>query len=377
MVVGAPHDDTPGGVDAGSAYVFVWSGTAWSVQQKLLASDGAAGDLFGSSVSIYGDTVVVGARTADTPGGVNAGAAYVFVRSGTAWAEQQKLLAPDGASNASFGYSVSVSGDTAVVGAVTDDAPGGPLSGSAYVFVRSGESWTEQQKLLASDGAADDFFGISASVSGDTVVVGAYGDDTPAGLNAGSAYVFFRSGMAWTEQQKLVASDAMAGDVFGFAVSLSGETVLVGAIGDDTPGGMDAGSAYVFVRSQATWTEQQKLEGPEAAAGDLFGSSVAISGDTAVVGACWDDTAGGQDAGAAYMFHRAATTWTGMRRILARDGTGDDVLGHSVAVSGHKVVVGAPHDDSPGGVDAGSALVRRLQSPPLPARGSGRPPIAR
>jgi hypothetical protein len=368
VVVGAPRDDTPGGVDAGSAYVFVRSGTTWSEQGKLVASDGSAGDLFGSSVSVDGDTVVVGAYTADTPGGVNAGAAYVFVRAGTAWAEQQKLLAPDGASNASFGYSVSVSGDTVVASAVTDDAPGGPLSGSAYVFVRSGTTWAEQQKLLASDGAADDLFGTSASVSGDTVVVGAYGDDTPGGVNAGSAYVFVRSGMVWGEQQKLMASDGLAGDVFGFAVSLSGETAVVGAFGDDTPGGVDAGSAYVFVRAGATWTEQQKLLSPDAAASALFGSSVSISANTVMVGAGWEDSAGGSDAGTAYVFVGSGGTWADPRRIRARDGAGGDLLGAAVSVSGDTMIVGAPADDTPGGVDAGSALVRRRQAPPLPAR---------
>jgi len=360
VVVGARSDDTPA-PDAGSAYVFVRSGTTWTEQQKLLASDGAASDLFGVSVLISGDTVVVGAYADDTPGGVNAGSAYVFVRSGTTWSEQQKLLASDGA-NDLFGISVWVSGDTAVVGASFDDTPGGVNAGSVYVFVRSGTTWTEQQKLLASDGAAGDFFGSSVSVSGDTVVVGAYVDDTPGGVNAGSAYVFVRSGTTWTEEQKLLASDGAANDLFGYSVSVSGDTAAVGAHLNDTPAGPDAGSAYVFVRSGTTWTEQQKLLPSDGTAGDNFGYPVSVSGDTVVVGTSEDDTPGGMDAGSAYVFVRSGTTWIEQQKLLAPDGAATDRFGTSVSISGDTAVVGAIFDDTPGGVDAGSVHVFRVQA---------------
>ena len=156
------------------------------------------------------------------------------------------------------------------------------------MFVRSGGAWTQQAKLTASDAAADDRFGISVAVAGDTAVVGAFLDDTLAGTDAGSAYVFVRSGGAWTQQAKLTASDAAADDPFGDSVAVAGDTAVVGAL-DDTLAGTDAGSAYVFVRSGGAWTQQAKLTASDAAADDQFGYSVAVAGDTAVVGAYFDD----------------------------------------------------------------------------------------
>ena len=207
---------------------------------KLLASDGAAGDVFGFEVAVSGDTAVVGAFRDDDKG-TESGSAYVFVRSGTTWTQQAKLLASDGAAGDEFGFSVAVSGDTAVVGAFRDDDKG-TESGSAYVFVRSGTTWTQQAKLLASDGRLFDIFGISIAVSGDTVVVGASFDDDN-GSASGSAYVFARSGTTWTQQAKLLASDGAFFDTFGTSVAVSGDTAVVGAFRDDDKG-TDSGSAW-------------------------------------------------------------------------------------------------------------------------------------
>ena len=355
VVVGANDDDTPAGADAGSAYVYVRSGTTWTEQQKLMASSGAYGDNFGASVSISGDTVVVGAPSDFFAGGP--GSAYVFVRSGTTWSQQQKLLASDGEVGEEFGISVSISGDTVVVGAYHDNTPAGSHAGSAYVFVRSGTTWSEQQKLLASDGAGGDLFGFSVSIDGDTVVVGAMDDDTPAGTGAGSAYVYVRTGTAWSEQQKLMASDGAPEDFFGESVSLSADTVVVGAYLDDTPAGSSAGSAYVFVRSGTSWTEQQKLVASDAAQNDAFGVSVSVSGDVAVIGVPFDDTPGGFDAGSAYVFVRSGSTWTEQQKLLAPDGAVQDYFGYSVSASADTVLVGASSDSTPGGTDAGSAHV--------------------
>ena len=301
-MVGALLDDTRYGVDAGSAYVFGRSGTTWSQQQTLQASDGAPHARFADSVSVDDDTVVVGAPLDDTPGGPDAGSAYVFVRSAVSWSEQQKLLASDGAASDQLGDSVSVSGDTVVVGAYDDDTPGGTDAGSAYVFVRSGAAWSEGQKLVASDGRRGDLFGIAVSISGDTLAVGASFDDTSGGRDAGSAYVFARSGNFWSEQQKLVAADGSAGDRMGVFLSALADAVVVGAYLDDAPAGSQAGSAYVFVRSGTTWAQLQKLLAPDGASGDWFGTSVSISGDTVVVGAPFDDTPAGPDAGSAHVF---------------------------------------------------------------------------
>ena len=355
-VIGASTEDTPGGADAGTAYVFVRSGTTWALQQRLLASDGEAGDFFGVSVSISGDTLVVGAAFDDTPGGGDAGSAYVFVRSGTAWTLQQKITAPDGSAGDGFGFTLSVSGETVVVGAIFDDTPSSN-EGSAYVFVRSGTTWSEQQKLLASDAAPGDWFGCSVSISGDTLVSGAYRADGPRGPNTGAAYVFARSGTAWSEEQKLTALDGEADDSLGYRVAVSGDTALIGAVVDDTAGGVDAGSAYVFVRSGTSWSEQQKLLASDGAAADNFGFWLSISGETALVGAPLDDTAGGRDAGSAYVFVRSGTTWSEQQKLVASDGASGDFFGISVSVSEGTVLVGASLDDVAAGTDAGSTHV--------------------
>jgi FG-GAP repeat/Thrombospondin type 3 repeat len=177
--------------------------------------------------------------------------AYVFVRTGTFWVEQTKLLASDAAANDYFGTSVAVSGDTAVVGNPYDDhsIPVKSNAGSAFVFVRAGVLWTQQTKLTASDAADNDNFGNSVAVSGDTVVIGAENDGHAAGLNAGSAYVFTRTGPGapgWAQQAKLTASDASANANFGSSVAVSGDTAVVGAYDDNLAGGINAGSAFVF-----------------------------------------------------------------------------------------------------------------------------------
>jgi FG-GAP repeat len=260
-------------------------------QQKLVASDTEVGDLFGFSVAISGETIVVGAHSDDGAAGTGQGSAYIFVRSGEVWSQQQKLEASDAAALDLFGFSVAISGETVVVGAHSDDGAAAGNQGSAYVFVRSGGVWNQQQKLEASDADAQDGFGFSVAISGETVVVGARGDDGAAAGNQGSAYVFVRSGGVWSQQQKLEASDAAEGDQFGNSVAINGETVVVGARLD---GFGDQGSAYVFVRSGGVWSQQQKLAVSDGAIFDGFGNSVAISGGTIVVGE--------SEGGGAYVF---------------------------------------------------------------------------
>ena len=350
VVLGAPSQNTAGGVDAGAVFVYVRAGTTWTLQQQLQASDGAAGDLFGSAVAISGDTIVVGAPNDDTPAGADAGSAYVFVRSGTTWSEQQKLLASDGAVGNTFGSKVSISADTVLAGAPAHDAPGGLTSGAAYVYVRSGTTWSEQQELVAPDGAAGDQFGCSVAVSADTAVAGACFDGTAAGPQAGSAWVFLRSGTTWAPQQHLMASDGAAVDGFGWSVAVSGDTAVAGALAGEGPvGGADTGSAYVFVRTGVVWTEQQELLAPDVGSNSSFGASISISGDTVAVGARYSDTLAGLDAGVAYVFVRAGVTWTQEEKLLASDGAPDDFFGTSVSVAGDTAAVGAPFADTPGG----------------------------
>ena len=334
-------------------------------QAKLVASDAAAPDRFGYSVAISGDTALIGAyRNADD--GANSGSAYVFTCSGTAWTQQAKLTASDAATGDSFGISVAISGDTALVGAI-GDSDAGTYSGSVYVFTRSGTAWTEQAKLTAGDAVDQDYFGWSVAISGDTALVGAYKDDDD-GNSSGSAYVFNRSGLTWTEQTKLTASDANSGDEFGLSVAISGDTALVGAYKDDDDGN-SSGSAYIFDRSGTTWTEQAKLTASDAATGDYFGYSVAISGDTALVGALLDDD-GGDNSGSAYVFGRSGTTWTEQAKLTASDASTQDSFGHSVAVSGDTALVGAYADDD-GGNSSGSAYIFVPDNQPPTAAAGG------
>ena len=337
----------------GAAYIFTRSGTTWTQQQKIVASDAEAWDYFGYSVAIDGDTAVVGAWGEDTGGSNDAGSAYIFTRSGTTWTQQAKIQATDKQANDSFGWSVAISGDTIVVGAYAEDT-GGSDAGSVYIFTRSGTTWTQQQKIQASDLQASDQFGFAVAISGETVVVGARFEDT-GGNGAGAAYVFTRSGTTWTQQQKVQASDVEANDYFGNSVAISGDTAVVGAMGEDTGGTTDAGSVYIFTRSGTTWTQQQKIVASDLQASDQFGLAVSISDDTIVVGAQNEDT-GGADAGAVYIFTRSGTTWTQQQKIQASDAEASDYFGTSVAISGDTVVVGAHFEDT-GSSSAGSAYI--------------------
>ncbi len=342
---------------------------AGTTEKKLTASDAEAGDWFGWSVAVSGDTAVVGSFFEDGEG-VSRGAAYVFGRDqggAGAWGQVTKLIALDGKDADDFGQSVAVSGNIAVVGASTAAASSGAFSfeGAAYVFQGGAGTWGQVGRLAAVDAEAVDRFGISVAVSGDTVVVGAYLEDA-GGDAAGAAYVFGRDqGGAgnWGQVAKLAASDAQAGDWFGISVAVSGDTAVVGAINEDV-GGSDAGAAYVFQRDQGgagNWGQVAKLTASDARDYDWFGQSVAVSGDTVVVGA--ENAAAGNvfGAGAAYVFQRdegGAGNWGQVKKLSASDAHLFDAFGHSVAVSGDTAIVGAFFAEA-GGVDAGAAYVFR------------------
>jgi hypothetical protein len=352
--VGAWYDDGPAGTNQGSAYVFVRQGTVWVQQAKLTASDGAMHDLFGASISISGDTIVVGSFGNGGPLVKRLGCAYVFVRQGTTWVEEAKLTASDATEYDWFGGSVSMSGDTVVIGAHGDGGPEATDRGSAYVFVRQGGTWVQQDKLTASDGAAYDKFGSSVSISGEIVVIGAWADDGSAGSDQGAAYVFVRQGITWVEQAKLTASDASAGDHFGNCVSVDGDTMVVAACYDDGSAGNYQGSAYVFVRDGTTWAPQAKVMASDAAPGDCFGASVFISGDRALIGSFSGDGPPGSNQGSAYMFVRQGNSWEEQGKLTASDGAPGDLFGYRVSISGDYAAVGAYSDDGPAGAPAGA-----------------------
>jgi len=356
-VVGAYVDTVGANANQGSAYVFVRSGTTWSQQAKLTALDGAANDYFGGSVAVSGDTAVVGAYGDDVGANADQGSAYIFVRSGTTWSQQAKLTAADGAASDQFGWSVALSGDAAVVGARYDTVGANPSQGSAYIFVRSGTTWSQQAKLTAADGAVNDLFGCSVTISGDTAVVGARNDKVGANAYQGSAYVFVRSGTTWSQQAQLTAADGAANDDFGTSIALSGDTAVAGADCDTVGANAYQGSAYVFVRSTTTWSQQAKLTAADGAANDYFGQSVAVSGGTAAVGAFGDDVGASTEQGSAYAYARNGTVWSQQQKLTASDGAASDRFGYSVALSGDTAVVGADGHDVGGIFDQGAAYV--------------------
>jgi hypothetical protein len=321
-----------------------------SSEKKLVAADGASVDLFGRSVAISGDTAIIGADSNDG-GGTRAGAAYVFERDSGGpgnWGQMVKLLAADPTAFDAFGRSVAISGDTAIVGKTGDD-DGGPSAGAAYVFERDAgglDNWGQITKLTAADAAQEDVFGISVAISGDTAIVGAFGDDD-GGNRAGAAYVFERDAGGldnWGQVTKLTAADAAPEDQFGFSVAISGDTVIVGARYDDD-GGFESGAAYVFERDAGgagNWGEVRKLTASDGATLDTFGSSVAISGDTVIVGAH-----GGFTAGAAYVFERdagGASNWGEIKKLTPDNPANRDFFGESVAISGGRAMIGATED---------------------------------
>ncbi|MGJ8724877.1 MAG: hypothetical protein ACSHYB_10005 [Roseibacillus sp.] len=355
VVVGVKLDDD-GGISSGSAYVFTRSGNLWFLQAKLRANDAAASDSFGESVAISGDSVVVGAD-GDDDGGSSSGSAYVFTRSGSSWAQQAKLTADDAASADFFGRSVSISGHSVVIGAFRSDNCGLGSSGSAYIFTRSGTSWSQESKLTADDAAAADFFGFSVAISGDSVVVGAFQDDDVR-TNSGSAYVFTRSGSLWSQQDKLTSDDPVVNAWFGASVAISEDSIVVGVEQEEFIGSISTGSARVFTRSGSSWSQQAKLTASDPANDDGFGKSVSISGDSVVVGALNDDD-GGTSSGSAYLYTRSGTSWSQEAKLTAGDAAAFDFYGHSVAISGDSVVVGAygDNDEAP---DAGSIYLYRF-----------------
>jgi hypothetical protein len=345
--------------------VFQRTGDHWAEQAVLTAADGAPDDRFGWAVAVSGDVAVVGMPFDDTAAGSNAGSVRAFVRSGSSWVEEATLTATDAAEGDVFGFSVALDRSTAVVGVVGDDTEAGNGTGSARVFERATttNAWAEQATLSTGDANPGDNLGFSVALDGDTAVVGAVGDDTAHAEDAGSARVFQRSGKLWAEEATLTAGDAASGDLFGYSVAIDGDCTVVGVVGDDAAGG-NAGSIRVFTRSPRAWVEQATLTSKHSAPGDNLGYSVAVHRDTVIAGAVGDDTAGA-DAGAALMFGRAEGNWAEQATITATDATFGDNLGQSVSLSAHLALVGNPRDNTAAGGDAGSAAMVLLDQSPV------------
>jgi hypothetical protein len=361
-VVGAAGSDVDGAESQGAAYVFVRTGDTWTQQVKLTAPDGAAADEFGFAAAISGDTIVVGARFAAIDGINGHGAAYVFVRTGDTWTEQAKLAADDGAVYDEAGFSVAIDGDTLLIGAPFANES----QGKAYVFTRSGTDWTPQATLAADDGAAWDRFGLSLKVVGDTAIVGSPSAAIGANSYQGAAYVYARNAGAWSLQTKLTASDGAAYDEFGVSVALDADTAVVGAhYADVVFSGQ--GAAYAFVRNGDVWSEQGKLVSDDAFFGDEFGISVAVSGDTAAVGALFADAGGTENEGEAYIFSRVDGAWSEAAKLFPDAVTMGGEFGIGVALDGDTAVVGAESAPVDGEFRGAAYVFSSASATPVPA----------
>lgn len=355
LMAGAKGDDDFGS-NSGAVYVFRREGTKWVKEAKLKASDAEIDDFFGFSVGVDGDLAVVGAWQEDDRGN-GAGAAYVFRRIDGAWKETAKITAPDGGPFDQFGYASAVYGGTIVVGARSAKVGDVEDAGAAYVFEHDGRGWVQKAKLINETPATIDMFGGAVAVHGDTIVIGASGDDVAA-LNAGSASVYKRRGDKWVRQGRLLPTDPRPEDAFGFSVGVSSDTVMVGSFRRDDAGA-DSGAIFAYERDGDGWTHTQRLVASDADHGELFGWSLDISGDKVIVGA-WHDRLGGDPEGppgSAYLFARDDGRWALEKKLVSPKRGALDLFGWAVAIEGETVAIGARFDDD-AALEAGAVYVR-------------------
>lgn len=364
VVVSAVNADA-GAVDTGASYVFVRSGTTWTQEAKLVASDKAAGDTIRYAViSPDGTRIAMGSHTADVSGVTDAGAVYVFVRSGTSWLQEAKLSASDKATSDYFGYALSFNqdGSTLVVSAYCADA--GPVNaGAVYVFTRTNTVWTQNAKLVANDRATNDYFGISVAISADgsRCVIGAYAADVSGIADAGAAYVFTKTVSTWVQEAKLVTNDKATSDFHAMSVGIdsTGSRIILGSqLADAT----DTGAAYIFSRSGTIWTQEAKLLAADKAANAYFGTSVCLNSDStrAYIGAYNETNTTSTDGkGAVYIFKRSGTIWSQEIKLTASDKAAGDRFGVSVSTdkSGTRLAIGASLSDPSAIASAGAAYI--------------------
>jgi hypothetical protein len=357
-LVGAPNDSNANGSSAGGVYVFVRNAGVWTFQTKLLANPGLSSDFFGTAVALSGDTAVVGAPGSYVGG---SGHVYMFARSGGVWT-QQAVFYGNYADN--LGASVAISGDTALAG-----RPGTYFQiwdgvGGVTIYKRSNGQWSFSGSIQPPGfpGTLEEnaHFGATVALSNDTALVGWPQRDRSGIVDAGQVNVYVQSGGSWNFQDTLLANDAQTNDRFGSAIALSGNTAVIGVPLNDNVKGTDAGAAYVFARIAGLWVGQGKLLANDGAANDLLGISVAVINDTAVLGSFQHDTPAGTDAGAAYVFTRSGNAWTQQLQLTAGDAAMGDEFGASVAVSADTAIVGAPDRDALGS-NSGAAYVFSLK----------------
>jgi hypothetical protein len=332
--------------DSGAAYVFVRKGAAWMQQAYLKADVPLEGANFGYSVAIDGDRIAVGARN-DSGGG----AVYVFERTADSWQQTARLGIDNAPDDLAFGASVALQGERLAIGAVSEDT-GATDSGAVFLYEHSANAWTRAARLKANRPGALDWLGSSVALDGDMLVTGATGQFVD-GNPCGATHVFVRSAGAWSDQGALPAKGLEAGALFGTSVAISGDTIAVGAFNGTA--GLTSGAAFVFVRDSSTSFRQEgvvRANNPES--GDYFGLRLALSGDRLLVGASRlsaQDPAGSslERAGAAYLFEREAGVWRQVLQLKAAQPAAQQQFGDSVALDGQTLAVGALADGSAGG----------------------------
>ncbi len=346
----------------GLMLALIWPASALAQITTLTAPDGEADDSFGYAVAISGPTAISGAWQNDSVR-ANAGAVYVYEQNGdgSGWEFSIKLVPnDDDFAGDQFGIAVDIDGDRLIAGAPFDDEAGNDR-GAAYVFQRTAigrATWAQSAKLVADDGAFRDFFGSAVAISGNLLVVGSPEDDD-LGTQSGSAYVFERDPDTdqWLQTAKLTAGNGERGDRFGSAVAISGQTVLVGAADHNHEGVNNQGAAFVFRRTDSGWLEVATLAASDGDELDRLGFSVAIDGDLALIGAPFDDDPD-HTGGAAYVFQRqpGSDVWLESEKLSALDAGLGDQFGFAVALAGGQALLGAINDDD-SGEDAGAAYV--------------------
>lgn len=355
-LVGAFKADIDGVIDAGAAYAYVLGGNGWEKQAKLFAEPAFADDTLGGKVALKNNVAMLGVSRRDDKG-KDSGAVVSFEREVNTWKQRQIFTAPDAKPGDAFGQSIALTKNHLVIGAPRNDALGND-AGAAYIYKRENDTWHYQTKITASDGVTGDLFGISVAIDGNTILVGADLHDEKA-ENAGAVYVYVLEENKWKQEAKLMASDGGKTDIFGVRVALSENTALVSARRDDTEElGIDAGSAYIFVREGSTWTQQAKLTSPDGQADDRFGRGVALSSDTAIISAMNHD-ANGSNTGALYVYKKGSGGWRYTSKFIAQSSMPDDKLGWNVGLSNDVAIIATPNHDAKG-QESGAVFIQDL-----------------
>lgn len=343
-LIGAFQANIGGQNNQGAAYVFVRKNDGnWNQEDKLVANDGAAGDEFGYAVALDGSTALVGSPQDDINSKSDQGSAIIFTSDGGNWSEQDKLTANDGAASDQLGYAVDLEGDIALLGAPTANINGNNNQGAAYVFTRDGASWDQQLRLVADDGMDGDQFGLAVALTGSTALIGAPMADTfgiSGNADAGVAYFFTNEDGSWSQQDKITAFGG-AGDRFGRAVDIEGDTAIIGSPRHNIQSKSNQGAAYVYIRKDGAWSQQNKLTQNKGLANDFLGRSVSLSGDYAAVGVPQASYNGHPDEGTVHMYARSPLPWLRDETVMDEDGVEGDYFGQSVALDGNTAIVGS------------------------------------